>query len=182
MARTITLSANNARWTFGALGLARIGLGLIFLWAFFDKLFGLGFATCRNPETGNTALGCAKAWVEGGSPTTSFLSHATGPFAILFHNMAGQGWADWLFMTGLLAIGVSLTVGLAVRIGAIAASVLLFLMWAAGLWPANNPLLDEHIIYIFLLVAILVTNKYQRYGLGEWWRKQSIVTNTPWLQ
>ena len=27
------------------LGLLRISIGLIFLWAFFDKLFGLGFAT-----------------------------------------------------------------------------------------------------------------------------------------
>ncbi len=29
----------------GALGLLRLSLGLVFLWAFFDKVFGLGFAT-----------------------------------------------------------------------------------------------------------------------------------------
>ena len=28
-------------------GLTRISIGLVFLWAFFDKLFALGFATGR---------------------------------------------------------------------------------------------------------------------------------------
>jgi thiosulfate dehydrogenase [quinone] large subunit len=182
MARAITLSAANARWTFGSLGLARIGLALIFLWAFFDKLFGLGFATCRDAATNNVAVSCAKAWMEGGSPTAGFLSHATGPFATLFHNLAGQGWADWLFMIGLLGLGISLTLGLAVRISAIAGSVLLFLMWAAGLWPATNPLLDDHIIYILLLISIAAANKYQMFGLGSWWRKQPVIEKNAWLQ
>jgi len=30
------------------LGILRISFGLIFLWAFFDKLFGLGFATASD--------------------------------------------------------------------------------------------------------------------------------------
>ena len=39
-----------------ALALARISLGLIFLWAFFDKLWGLGFATCRDPHGNDFGL------------------------------------------------------------------------------------------------------------------------------
>ncbi len=46
----------------------RIALGWIFLWAFLDKLFGLGH------ETASQA-----AWVNGGSPTAGFLGHATLP-------------------------------------------------------------------------------------------------------
>ena len=38
--------------TWYALAAARILLGIVFLWAYFDKLFGLGFATKA-----------AKAWV-----------------------------------------------------------------------------------------------------------------------
>ncbi|HST84100.1 MAG TPA: hypothetical protein VLL08_20360, partial [Kineosporiaceae bacterium] len=63
--------------TFGYVTAAlRIGLGWIFLWAFLDKLFGLGH------ETESKA-----AWINGGSPTNGFLSHATtGPFADLYQN------------------------------------------------------------------------------------------------
>ena len=38
--------------------IARLSLGWIFLWAFLDKLFGLGHET---PS--------ARAWIDGGSPT-----------------------------------------------------------------------------------------------------------------
>ncbi|MER7365496.1 hypothetical protein ABT353_22580, partial [Nonomuraea wenchangensis] len=41
---------------------ARISIGWVFLWAFLDKTFGWGFATPA-----------AKAWINGGSPTTGFL-------------------------------------------------------------------------------------------------------------
>jgi len=68
----------------------RIFIGLIFLWAFFDKTFGLGFAT--NLEN---------AWINGGSPTTGFLAHATnGFFAPFFQSLAGSALVDWLFMLG----------------------------------------------------------------------------------
>lgn len=41
----------------------RIALGFIFLWAFLDKVFGLGFST---PS--------AKAWINGGNPSQGFLA------------------------------------------------------------------------------------------------------------
>ena len=50
-------------------GLTRISLGLIFIWAFLDKTFGLGFATCRNTKTEVVDMMCSTAWVNGGSPT-----------------------------------------------------------------------------------------------------------------
>ena len=74
-------------------GLARISLGWVFLWAFLDKTFGLGYAT--EPKD---------AWIDGGSPTFGFLSFgATGPFKGIYNSIAGDAWADWLFMLGLLA-------------------------------------------------------------------------------
>src|SRR6476659_1466460 len=58
----------------------RIALGFIFLWAFLDKVFGLGFATTS-----------AKAWLNGGNPTRGFLSSSKGPFSGFFHGIAGTG-------------------------------------------------------------------------------------------
>src|SRR5436190_898216 len=90
--RSLPIGTAAALW-----GIARLGLGWIFLWPFLDKLFGLHHET---PS--------ANAWIHGGSPTSGFLSHATGPFAGVFHSFAGQAWADWGFMLGLLFIGSAL--------------------------------------------------------------------------
>lgn len=122
---------------------ARILLGSIFLWAFFDKLFGLGFATPVD-----------KAWLHGGSPTSGFLGAVDGPFHSIFNSLAGLMWVDWLFMLGLLGIGLALFIGVGVRIAATTGSLLLLMMWAAQLPSETNPLIDDHLIYIAVLIAI----------------------------
>ena len=78
------------------LALARLSIGFVFLWAFVDKLFGFGFATPSE-----------RAWINGGSPTSGFLSVVEGPFKGFFNGMAGYAWADWLIMVGLSGIGVA---------------------------------------------------------------------------
>ncbi|MDB5177872.1 MAG: DoxX family protein [Candidatus Saccharibacteria bacterium] len=152
------------------LALARILIGIIFLWAFLDKLFGLGFAT--KPE---------QAWVNSGSPTTGFLSHVQGPFADFFQAMAGSAGADVLFMLGLLGIGVALTLGIAVRIGAISGAVMLLLMWLASFPLENNPLIDEHLVYIAVLMAVAFALPHQQLGLQKQWQSLPTVKSHPWL-
>lgn len=172
----------NAMRSFYVLGLARIALGFVFLWAFFDKLFGLGFATCRD-KAGDITAGCSQAWMNGGSPTSGFLGHATtGPFANWYHNLAGLSWVDWMFMVGLLGVGIGLLLGIAVRLSTVVASLMLLLMWSALLWPANNPFVDEHIVYILVLTAINLGNSQQRLGLRDWWIKTSFVKSVPVLE
>lgn len=127
----------------------RLVMALIFLWAFFDKLLGLGFATAKE-----------NAWINGGSPTTGFLTNATrGPFAELFKSLAGILVVDWLFMLGLLGVGLTLLFNKFIRFGAFAGILMMTLMWLAVFPPANNPLLDEHIVYI--LVLALLATKYR---------------------
>ena len=163
-------------WTYYVLAVGRIGLGLIFLWAFIDKLFGLGISTCLNAKTGAVTVMCSQSWLQGGSPTAGFLDHAPkGPFADVYHSMAGQAWADWLFMGGLLFLGVALIFGVGMRLAAIGGTLLLLMLWAAVLPPASHPFLDEHIIYIFFLWTLLGTNNQQRLGLGKWWQQLAIV-------
>ena len=143
----------------------RISLGWIFLWAFLDKLFGLGH------ETESKA-----AWINGGSPTKGFLSHATtGPFADTYHNIAGQTWADWLFMIGLAGIGTALIAGIAMRIAAATGALLLVLMWTAVLPPENNPFMDDHLIYALVLVSLALANAGRTLGLGQTWERLPLV-------
>jgi thiosulfate dehydrogenase [quinone] large subunit len=130
----------------------RYVMGFIFLWAFLDKVFGLGFATAPN-----------KAWIHGGSPTTGFLSFGVkGPFADFFHSLAGMIAVDWLFMLGLLFVGLTLMLGKYVKWGCIAGSLMLFLMYMALLFPENNPIIDDHIVYILVLLLLFLKAKNEQ--------------------
>ncbi len=164
-----TKNTGNGVWY--AVAATRILLGLVFLWPFFDKLFGLGFSTTA-----------AKAWINGGSPTTGFLKGVSGPFADTFHSIAGQPWADWLFMMGLLGIGVGLLLGVAVRISVASGAVMLFLMWLASLPIKTNPVLDDHLVYIAVLFVIAYGINQQRLSLAAWWQKQPVVSSKYWLE
>ncbi len=124
--------------------LLRLVMGFIFLWAFFDKVFGLGFSTATD-----------KSWLQGGSPTTGFLSMGVkGPFASIFHSLAGVAVVDWLFMLGLLFVGLTLLLNNYVKWGCIAGCLMLLFMYLALLFPTSNPIIDEHIVYILVLALI----------------------------
>lgn len=154
-------------------GLLRLSMGWIFLWPFFDKLFGLGFATA--PE---------KAWVLGNSPTFGFLKFATkGPFAEFYQGLAGNAAVDWLFMLGLLFIGLALALGVMVRFAAFFGAVMLVLMYtAAFIPPEHNPFLDDHLIYALLMFALIFSDSGRRLGFGEWWCKLWVVKSFPILK
>lgn len=141
------------------IAVARLLLSFIFLWAFFDKLYGLNHATPAK-----------QAWLNSGSPTSGFLKATHGPFAGLFHALAGHAWVDWLFMVGLAAIGLALLTGIAVRIAVVTGTILLLLMWAALLPIKVNPVIDEHVLYIALLWIIFFGYPNQVLSLGSWWR------------
>ncbi|MCA9329729.1 hypothetical protein KDA11_03725, partial [Candidatus Saccharibacteria bacterium] len=127
--------------------------------------------------------GCKGSWLNGGSPTSGFLENATkGPFAQLFQNLSGNILIDGLFMMGLMLIGLALITGIGVRVAVTTGSLLMFMMWASALPPSTNPLLDEHIVYILVLLTIGFANKYQKWGLGRWWSGTSLVRRYPFLQ
>ena len=152
--------------------LLRLGTGWIFLWAFIDKLFGLGFAT----ESG-------KGWIDGGSPTFGFLNFGTrGPLMEFYHTLAGNAVVDWLFMLGILAIGLPLVLGIGVRIAASIGAIMLLMMYSALVLPEHNPVLDEHIIYAVIMLGLAIANPGYRLGLGRWWGKTRLVKKFPVLK
>lgn len=135
----------------------RLVMGFIFLWAFFDKVFGLGFATTAD-----------KAWINGVSPTAGFLSFATkGPFVDIFHSLANVAVIDWLFMAGLLFVGLTLVFNKFVKRGCIVGSLMLFLMYLALLLPTNNPIIDDHIVYILVLMLIAFKDEKKSNSLNS---------------
>ena len=153
-------------------GLLRIAMGLIFLWAFIDKLWGLGFATPAE-----------KSWIAGGSPTYGFLAMASkGPFANFYHTIAGAPSTDWLFMLGLLGLGLAFTLGIGMRIATVSGSLFVLLLYSAVLPPANNPILDEHIIYLLVILLLGAVDAGQYWGLGKQWSETNLVKKIPLLR
>ena len=157
------------RFTLAAI---RLSLGWVFLWAFLDKLFGLGHET---PSDGS--------WLNGGSPTEGFLANAaTGPFKGFYNDIAGQGWTDWMFMLGLAGIGTALILGVTMRLAAGAGALLLVMMWTVVLPPDNNPFMDDHIVYALVLVLLALTSAGRTLGLGRMWEKIPFVDRHGFLK
>ena len=124
-------------------------MSFIFLWAFADKTFGLGMATLSE-----------NAWIKGVSPTSGFLLRGTsGPLAEFFQGLANHGVVDWLFMAGLLGIGLGLLMRRYVKWASLAGIIMMLLMYLATFPPENNPLIDEHIIYILVLAVLAIESR-----------------------
>jgi thiosulfate dehydrogenase [quinone] large subunit len=175
-----TAAATTSAYVFAGL---RVLTGFVFLWAFLDKAFGFGYATASG-----------KGWIEGGSPTKGFLSSvAAGPMESTFHDWAGAGWANWLFMLGLLGIGVALVLGVALRPAAVAGTAMMALMWIAE-WPpakhlsdgslsmSSNPFADYHLIYAVVLIALAAVGAGATWGLGKVWARLPVVSRHTWLK
>lgn len=176
--------------------ITRILLGFTFLWAFLDKNFGLQFTTADN-------AGWAFGTGDGdGDPTFGFLKFGTnpeGPFADFFTGLrsgevpAPGHWTNWLFMAGLLGIGVALITGVFMRIATGSAVVMLLLMylaqapWANTIDPKtgegafNNPIVDDHIVYSAVLIMLMLFTAERTWGLGRIWQSTALVKKQPWL-
>lgn len=164
-------------------GILRIGMGWTFLWAFLDKTFGLGFATCRDAKTMVVDVMCQKAWVNGGSPTLGFLKFGTkGPLAEFFQGLAGNAIVDNLFMAGMLLIGLALILGIGVRIASYSGILMFTLMYLSAMLPENNVFLDEHIMYSVMMVGFLFTNAGDYLGLGKKWSQTKLVQHFSFLR
>ena len=165
----------------GLLGL-RLAIGFEFLWAFLDKTFGLDYHTAN-----------AKAWIHGGSPTTGFLSGVNvGPLQGTFHSLAGVTAVDWLFMLGLLGVGVALILGVALRPAAISGCTMLLMMYVAS-WPfakvgggqptaSTNPIIDDHIVSFMALVAIGAFAALSVGMISRRWSELAFVRSHSWLR
>jgi thiosulfate dehydrogenase [quinone] large subunit len=172
------------------LAVLRLAYGVTFLWAFFDKLLGLGFHTgaITNEEGARTGIDfMAKdaAWLNGGSPTEGFLMFgvpAHNPFKDIFNNMAGQPVWDWLFMLGLLGIGIALFTGVGIRIAAAAGALLYTLMYLAQIPLENNPVVDDHMIGAIVVVVLALTLAGDTWGFGRQWARTNLVRKYPVLR
>ncbi|WP_022882327.1 hypothetical protein [Gryllotalpicola ginsengisoli] len=170
--RDLVVTSTGRRW----LAVLRLATGFIFLWAFLDKTFGLGFSTPGS-----------QAWISGGAPSQGFLTGdaVTGPLKGFFAAIASPA-TDWLFMLAMLGIGAAVMLGIGLRVSAGVGSGVLLLMYLAE-WPftpgaaSTNPLVDYHIIYALALIVVAALSAGDTWGLGAAWRRLPLVQRQRWL-
>lgn len=158
------------------LAVLRLATGFIFLWAFLDKTFGLGFSTPAE-----------RAWVAGGTPSQGFLlgDGVVGPLKGFFTAIASPA-SDILFQLAMLGIGVAVMAGIGLRVSAAVGALLMVLMYLAE-WPfavnasSTNPLVDYHIIYALVLIVLALLAAGDTWGAGRAWKRLPIVQRLPWL-
>jgi thiosulfate dehydrogenase [quinone] large subunit len=110
------------RWQGPALVVLRTLVGWHFLYEGYYKLVLPAWSPAGAP---------LPVWSAGG-----YLRAATGPFAPLFHALAGSslaGWIDWVVPVALVLVGLSLILGLFTRQGVAGAVVLLALFYVAAI-------------------------------------------------
>jgi len=190
---SVVTTPSSLGWKF--LSITRISIGFVFLWAFLDKMFALGFATGRDPETGAVDYFGDSAWFNGNNVTEGYLKSAAGEFGgepVGAYGELFTGWGDfaigsfrpldWIFMIALLGVGLALMLGIGTRVGAVSATGLLLFMYIAHFDNTNNPILDDHIVYSLAAIGIVwVELQRQDIGLGKWWRSLDVVQKNRWL-
>jgi thiosulfate dehydrogenase [quinone] large subunit len=167
-----------------ALAVLRIAFGFTFLWAFLDKAFALGFHTGYDQDGRLDRFGDA-AWINGGSPTEGFLTFgvpANNPLKDTFNSLAGSAWVDWLFMLGLLGIGLTLLFGVGMRIGTASGALMYALMYAAVVPLENNPVVDDHLIGFIVMVVLALGAAGATWGFGRQWEQLELVRKYPALR
>lgn len=142
----------------GALAVLRIAISFVFLWPVLDKTLGLGYATPSE-----------RSWLNGGSPTTGYLSSLEGPLSGPFVEMAGPA-TDWLFMLGMGLTGLALLLGVGTRVAAVSGTLLMALLWVTT-WPlaagSNNPVVDDHVVTALVVIVVALTRAGETFGLGR---------------
>jgi len=93
----------------------------------------------------------------------------------------------YLVEYGHLLIGLSLLIGLMVRVSAAFGVLLMITYWLAHMdWPfienTNNFVVDYHLVYAGVLVMLIVTRAGHVFGLVAWAEKLSFVKQNPVLK
>jgi thiosulfate dehydrogenase [quinone] large subunit len=185
--RSITLDARGGVWVprgaaYSA-ALLRIGLGLVYLWAFIEQGFGVSYSNTAAPAAGQpTSYGwhftydASDGWISSGfshSPTAGYIGNTHGPLAFIPKDLP-TGLDDLGWMVAIAGLGVALTLGIGMYVAGIGGFLLNILLWFSTFPPNGNPIIDgTHTIYALLLLLLMFLHAGNQWGLGRWWSRHT---------
>jgi thiosulfate dehydrogenase (quinone) large subunit len=146
-----------------SLFLLRISLGGLFLYAGLTKVI--------NPQW--TSAG----YLKGAKAFGGFYAWLASPGMI--------GLVDFMNEWGLTLLGISLLLGIGVRLSAVLGMALMLLYYIPLGFPYPNThafIVDEHIVYIFGLAVLAAFRAGRVWGLEEWCSNLSLCAKFPVLR
>jgi thiosulfate dehydrogenase [quinone] large subunit len=161
--------------------LLRLGLGLLYLWAFVSAAFGITYSNSMKVD-GKTTYGwhfayvSSAGWVTSGfttSPTAGFVSTLHGPLAFVPQNLP-TGLDDFFWTFAIAGLGIALTLGIFMRFAGWGGFLLNVMIWFCLFPPQNNPILDgEHMAFAFGILLLMFLHAGNFLGLGRWWSRHT---------
>ncbi|WP_233204295.1 DoxX family membrane protein [Halegenticoccus soli] len=139
----------------------RVVLGWVFFYSGITKLFD-------------------PSWTASG-----YLQHAVpeaNPFGGLWPVFATLPLVDVLVQWGLTLTGLGLLLGAFVRWNAFWAAFMMVMFWASSLPLEHAIFVDEHIVYIAVLMGLVAFGAGRIGGLDRYLENTPLVRNNPWLR
>ena len=152
------------------LAVFRILVGWTMLWAFFDKMFGLGFETPAG-----------SGMIDGASPSSFVIYVADGIFKDFYDSLAGNQIIDIILMLGLLVLGITLILGIASKLSTIGITAFLLIMYSLQIPPKDNPIIDHRIIMAAGMIATYFLGGFDKLSLNSRWKETWLVKRFPIL-
>jgi len=139
--------------------LLRLSLGWLMFYA--------GITKVLNPEWS------AKGYLENAKSLTEFYALLANPNILPI--------IDFISQFGLTILGVSLILGIGVRLSSSMGAVLMLLFYLPILefpYPnAHSFIVDEHIIYMFVLIFLASSRAGRVWGIENWFSHLPIIKN-----
>src|SRR3989338_8989549 len=144
--------------------LLRITMGWMFLYAGWSHVIDPNFS--------------AAGYLAGAKTFVGFYHYLASPNLLPLVNFVNE----W----GLTLLGVSLILGIAVRLSSVLGAILMMLYYFPVLdFPYPNPhsyLVDEHVIYALVLLYFAASRAGRVYGLENWCSNLPICSKFPRLR
>ncbi|MDO8430121.1 MAG: DoxX family membrane protein [bacterium] len=144
------------------------------------------------------ALRISMGWLMFYAGITKVLDPSWSAAGYLVNAKTFAGFYQWLTQPGILPainfvnewgltlLGISLLLGIGVRLSSVLGALLMLLYYIPILdFPYPNPhsyIVDEHIIYIFVLLFFAAVKAGRAYGLEEWCSNLPICSKFPKLR
>jgi thiosulfate dehydrogenase [quinone] large subunit len=149
----------------GFVGLGRIVIGIIFLWAGLEKAIGAGLGTW----TADAFLQFGTNGSLGWPFVTGEVAEGTvfNPTHDFWAGLVGTSASDvikYLVPLGQIGIGVSLILGLFTRFGA-AMGTLMMLFFFVAAWDFQYGIVNQHLTYAVVTFGLAVIGAGNFYGL-----------------
>lgn len=149
----------------GFVGLGRIVIGVIFLWAGLEKAIGTGLGTWNADGFLQFGTVGSLGWpFVTGTPAEGAVFNPTHEF---WAGLAGTSAGDaikYLVPLGQIGIGVSLILGLFTRFGA-AMGTLMMLFFFVAAWDFEFGIVNQHLTYAVVTFGLAVIGAGNVYGL-----------------